>query len=450
MAKQPVVGLGDISFDPSLQTDEVDHDFFDNPAAVVVDEPEPESHVFIPDAVSNGINGRQNSESVFRRGLVGYPLEPINVITDPYPSNLNDSHQVFSTGSLLACLNSTTNDFVPKICTNSCDDDQGFEGESESTNGISSQRQVPPGQRLKLFDISDSSSDESGNESDQELNNFLEKYYDLLDVDDTDNSDFTEVSPMSSLTVSPLPASGDTGEGEDSNHAYTETATEKSAQQAHNEAHNHNPSMETIIIQRTKDQLEDQMPFMISQLPNQFPAVISNVATAEVPAGSATSNNLRAEDIKDLNRNGDRSPSVSSCTSTQNSSSSMSVSSVSSKRSGSSTASSSSCSTSGRKSGRNYTFTPDQLKRIERENNILLKKIIDTQRHGHHHTHSHHGYRSSHRTGAHRNTQCSASIARQRQQRKIDHENLVSQKKKHFSMRRVPELLSYNLNYYFI
>lgn len=79
-------------------------------------------------------------------------------------------------------------------------------------------------------------------------------------------------------------------------------------------------------------------------------------------------------------------------------------------------------SSNGRRPPRNYTFTPDQMRRIERENNVLLKKILDTQKKGHHHHHGKNGHalhRSRHATSA-------ASLTRARQQKKIDHENTVA------------------------
>lgn len=67
-------------------------------------------------------------------------------------------------------------------------------------------------------------------------------------------------------------------------------------------------------------------------------------------------------------------------------------------------------------SKRNKTFTEDRLREIDRKNSILMKKIISNNRRPSQYNLS--STENKHTT--------SAAINRKRQQRKIDHENLVS------------------------
>lgn len=73
--------------------------------------------------------------------------------------------------------------------------------------------------REKLFDLSSSSSEgdsdsDAGSDGwtldteDEEFVDLLEKYYDYIDLGESDNSDLTEVSPMSSFSASPHPSFG--------------------------------------------------------------------------------------------------------------------------------------------------------------------------------------------------------------------------------------------------
>ncbi|CAG7830152.1 unnamed protein product, partial [Allacma fusca] len=419
MAKQPVVGLGDVSFDPSLQTDEVDHDFFDNPASL----PEPE----LPSMPSSRNPESQNDSSL----KIGFPLAPIRIVTDS-PVPCPDSNEMFSTGSLLACLNNPPTELSVEVNGSHLDygsfrrncSDNGNVNSPKSARNKKSKRQP----RIKLFDISDSSSDESGGSdgSDEELNNFMEKYYNLLDVEDTDNSDITEVSPLSSLTVSPLPAFvGEVSGAEDSNHSLDGSSNNK---YSGSHIFRSIAGADFPGIGMEKSVHESVAPV----IPSIRQPLVINTGDA---VGTNSFSGLFSES-KDQNQNGDRSPSDSSCVSacgSTNISCASSISfTVSPKRSCCSSSTSSSCGSMGaKKSGRNFTFTPDQLKRIERENGILLKKILDVQRHSHHHHHLHHhgGHRGSHKNTAYRNMQCAATIARQKQQRKIDHDNLMLMKR---------------------
>lgn len=96
--------------------------------------------------------------------------------------------------------------------------------------------------------------------------------------------------------------------------------------------------------------------------------------------------------------------------------------------------SSSSTGASLKRAQKNYTFTPEQMRKIERENHVLLRKILDTHQkgfhHGHHGNHCHHHRCKNsghhHHVHTHQSRAASTSIARLRQQKRIDHENTVS------------------------
>lgn len=127
----------------------------------------------------------------------------------------------------------------------------------------------------------------------------------------------------------------------------------------------------------------------------------------------------------------------SSTSATSSSSSTTSTGSSSTNTFGSSASGSSSggASSTTKRAQKNFTFTPEQMRKIERENHVLLRKILDTHQKGYHgghgnHCHSHRCRNSSHHHHGHhhqnRSASSSTSIARLRQQKRIEHENTVS------------------------
>jgi len=331
-------------------------------------------------------------------------------------------------------------------------------------------------QHHRLFDLSDSSSDDLDSQSesseiasldtdDEEFVNMLEKYYDSIDLGDSDYSDITEVSPLSSQAASPLPPFNGGGGRTSEEAAGVLESNEILLENNQEEVQSTQPSLSirNSMFQKRCPLEAKPLPPLIIHTMEEIPAPTPEepntpLAIAISSLDSAAINRIKSSSslLMTIGQTENKKQDQSNCFdpikpesedflssgSEEQLRQSMSFSSSSRMSSGILSSSSSghnewSVGTSSKsKAAKNFTFTPDQMRRIDRENSILLRKILDTNK-AHNHGHGNHNWlhvkgtihhhRSSHHHHHHHQSHKSSSaILRQRQQKRIDHENSVS------------------------
>ncbi|CAL8105018.1 unnamed protein product [Orchesella dallaii] len=543
---QPVLGLGDTGFDPDILTKEIDHDFFDDPlsSTTMVGDGEldpksigdnygtcqfdgtvlPNKLVASESGSSDDVRldksirskhydeGEQSSSHEVEVGSgeqlsserspdvtvhleMGkeedcaaassfYSIES-NATSPNYPRP-KQCYQLQqrkkSLNSLKKCegfLRNSANQFHP-LNETECGLTADLDDFSDMSSSSSSSE-------LDLYDFSESELESLDSETDDESIDMLERYLGQID-NDSDCSDLTEVSPLSSLAPSPLPAppqflTEHMLENEDIN---LETEHLCSAADGLQICH------EVTSIQSQLEELDNmQARFGIEALAGgapRHPLMISKPETAIIPKDDRSqdpngdpeeSDKVKSDEERGLcidccfetakqilsrdsspSRKGyeflpiakdeerstscfsatlfsdsiprdDSSRSSSSAWSATNNIGGMGVGGCSSsgakgRASSGSGSSASSGSGGGKRPPKNYTFTADQLRKIERENHILLRKILDTHKGQHHHHHGRNCNRSGHH---HKPISASTTLARLRQQKRIKHENEILMKR---------------------
>jgi hypothetical protein len=318
----------------------------------------------------------------------------------------------------------------------------------------------------KLFDISSSSSsdsDDSDSESecseiaaldtdDEEFVNLLEKYYEYIDLE-SDYSDITEVSPMSSLTASPLPpfnsAAGRPNDIPPEYQNVPSTELERPfelpmsrmprfSKQCSGETKPLPPliihTLEDISVQSVSN---SQLTAAIGQqslksLERDSSSLLMRVERTESDQFDMAPPNTKATSQKSSD-NGldfrcgsyDENKTSSSFTPARLSPRSVPVS-----NNTASTTEGSVGASNSKKQVKNHTFSSEQMRRIDTENSILFRKILESSKthhgpaHGRHWSHGK-GITHLHRSSHSQHHKSSSAILRQRQQKRIDHENSV-------------------------
>jgi len=302
-------------------------------------------------------------------------------------------------------------------------------------------------------DYDDSNSDDSSSD-DEEFIQMLEKYYDLIDAEESDYSDITEVSPMSSVTASPLPSyPEDSNSGlpngsssqPDSIEPVLSHAEEPEEPRDHCSNEGNGPHV--LVAPRLCLVAPSDGGLINNNLESIIVTTSGNISEASSNdldgMGTSSGCSCDEEGLSRMSSMYDQGDKPQQPYTEHNGSSSSLPSSSNSARAGSSRAfkerhqlavgsNHGSCHRTNGHRRRNMNITLDQIRRIQRDNSALYHKIVDHQK-GHHHHHSHHGHHvragiHSHRSGnsgGARTLPSSASITRLRQHRRIEHENLV-------------------------
>ncbi|ODN02485.1 Cilia- and flagella-associated protein 97 [Orchesella cincta] len=472
---QPGLGLGDTGFDPDILTKEIDHDFFDDPlsSAMVA---ETESRL-------EKLSGQDSTGDNYGKCQFGGTVLP-NKFAASEPDSTNDvrldksirskhyeegeqngSQRGGSEVDVVDHQSSGRSSDLTVHLEMEKEEDAAASGFYSIESNATSPNYPRPKQCYQL------------QQRRKSLNSF-KKYLGHID-NESDCSDLTEVSPLSSTATSPLPPPPQYITEFENGDINLETEHLCSAADGLHICH------DVATIHSQLEAIDNmQARFGVESGVARLPLIISGSETAVIPKENSCQdpnggdpeegNTLKANEQeicidccletakKILSR--DSSPSrkgieflpiaedeerSASCYSTN--SFSVSIPRDDSSRSSSSawsatnlkgvgigatiavakgraSSSGSASSTSsfgsvGKRPPKNYTFTSDQMKKIERENQILLRKILDTHKGGHHH---HHTGRNCHRSGHnHKVNSASTSIARLRQQRRIKHENEV-------------------------
>lgn len=425
---QPSIGLGDANIDPEILTADVDHDFFDSltsgesPETGVSQEHthEQEDHsIAVVNMASNEaselpeIKLGEEADSVTSLAVICSTQE--STATSPnYPRPKQCYLLEKTRKSLRKCPKNPNNSGSNSpgeqfLNLNDCVFHDNYD--CDGTNGTSDS------------ELSEGQDDAFVLDQNLEFVDMLQKYFDYIE-ETSDCSDLTEVSPLSSTSISPLPplspgiresdsgvlltfnedSTDDESESEDDNEDKMRADTRGGDLQKSHFAPSNG--------QGISDELEDDECF----LPNPTPFVIP--ARRKEPKESE--HVWSAQDKTPAQEGKNNDDALSSLAK-------LSVGDERSRSSTSSSSASSSISGSQRSNGsfhsqRNYSFTAEQTRKMERENQILLRKIVDTHKRGQR-GHNHHRTKSGHCTG--QPAASSTTWTRTRQQKKIDHENKV-------------------------